>query len=76
MATKGSWRYLERIICKEEAMHLEHKEKHAIELRERQKKSLMVAMAKSRDRRARKAREDFQRPAFFGTALAPEQQEP
>lgn len=57
-------------------MHLEHKEKHAIELRERQKKSLMVAMAKSRDRRARKAREDFQRPAFFGTALAPEQQEP
>lgn len=57
-------------------MRLEHKERHAIELRERQKRSLMVAVGKTRDRKSRKAREDFRRPAFYGTALAPGQQEP
>lgn len=57
-------------------MYLEHKEKHAIDLKEKQKLNLMAAMAKSKDRKPRKAREDFHRPAFCGTILAPGQQEP
>lgn len=56
-------------------MRLERKEKHAIELREKQKMNLMAAMAKSRDQKSRKAREDFYRPAFSGTVLAARQQE-
>lgn len=55
-------------------MYLEHKEKHAIDLKERQRLNLMAAMAKSKDRKSRKAREDFHRPAFCGTILAPGQQ--
>lgn len=72
----NSWRHLVRTICKEEAMYLERKERHAIELRERKKMNLMAAMAKSRDRKSRKAREDFRRSAFCGTILAPGQQDP
>lgn len=56
-------------------MYLEHKEKHAIELRERRKMDLLAA-ARSRDRKSRRAREEFRRPAFSGTILAPGQQDP
>lgn len=58
-------------------MRLEHKEKHAIALKEEQRKNLMIAIAKSNDRKSRKAREDFHRPAFYGTVLtAGRQQDP
>lgn len=58
-------------------MRLERKEKHAIALKEEQRKNLMIAIARSNDRKSRKAREDFRRPAFYGTVLtAGGQQDP
>lgn len=62
-------------------MRLEHKEKHAMALKEEQRKNLMIAIARSNDRKSRKAREGFRRPAFYGTVLTargqqdPEQEE-
>ena len=48
---------------------MDRKEKHAIALKEERKKNLMEAMARMNDRKWRKAREDFRRPAFYGTVL-------
>lgn len=56
---------------------MDRKEKHAIALKEERKKNLMIAIARSNDRKSRKAREDFHRPAFYGTVLtARGQQDP
>lgn len=48
---------------------MDRKEKHAIVLKKERKKNLMEAMARMNDRKWRKAREDFRRPAFYGTIL-------
>lgn len=47
------------------------KEKHGFRLKAEQRKELLVELGRKRDWKSQKARENFERPAFFGTALKP-----
>lgn len=54
---------------------LEAKEKHGFRLKAEQRKELLVELGRKRDWKSKKARENFERPAFFGTALEPRGQQ-
>ena len=45
------------------------KEKLGFRLKAEQGKELLVELGRKRDWKSKKARENFERPAFFGTAL-------
>ena len=53
------------------------KELHALKLSDEKQLELMATMGERNDRKTRRAREIFRRPAFEGTELAPHwQQDP
>ena len=53
------------------------KERHALKLSDEKQLELMAAMGERNDRKTRRAREIFRRPAFEGTELSPHgQQDP
>lgn len=51
------------------------KERHALKLSDEKQLELMAAMGERNDRKTRRARESFRRPAFEGTELAPHRQQ-
>lgn len=51
------------------------KERHALKLSDEKQLELMAAMGERNDRKTRRAREIFRRPAFEGTVLAPHRQQ-
>lgn len=51
------------------------KDLHALKLADDKKMELMQAMGERNDRKTRRAREIFHRPAFEGTELAPHRQQ-
>ena len=51
------------------------KERHALKLSDEKQLELMAAMGERNDRKTRRAREIFRRPAFEGTGLAPHRQQ-
>lgn len=51
------------------------KERHALKLPDKKQLELMAAMGERNDRKTRRAREIFRRPAFEGTELAPHRQQ-
>lgn len=48
---------------------MERKEKHVFRLKAEQRQELLIALGRRRDRKTKKARENFRRPAFQGTVL-------
>lgn len=52
---------------------MERKEKHAFRLKAEQRQELLIALGRRRDRKTKKARENFKRPAFQGTLLEAKQ---
>lgn len=48
---------------------IEQKDKHGFKLKAEQRKELLIALGRKRDWKTKKARENFSRPAFWGTAL-------
>ena len=51
------------------------KERHALKLSDEKQLELMAAMGERNDRKTRRAREIFRRPAFEGTELVPHRQQ-
>ena len=51
------------------------KERHALKLSDEKQLELMTTMGERNDRKTRRAREIFRRPAFEGTELAPHRQQ-
>lgn len=51
------------------------KELHALKLADEKKLEMLQALAERNDRKTRRAREIFRRPAFEGTELAPRGQQ-
>lgn len=51
------------------------KERHALKLSDEKQLELMATMGEQNDRKTRRAREIFRRPAFEGTELAPHRQQ-
>lgn len=47
------------------------KEKLAFKLKSEQRKELLIELSRKRDWKAKKAKENFRRPAFSGTVLEP-----
>lgn len=48
-----------------------NKEKHEYKLKAERQKELLIALGRRRDWKSKRAREEFRRPAFEGTALEP-----
>lgn len=48
---------------------IEQKETHGFRLTAEQRQELLIALGRKRDWKSKKARENFKRPAFQGTAL-------
>lgn len=48
---------------------MEQKEKRGFRLTAEQRLELLIALGRKRDWKTKKARENFNRPAFWGTAL-------
>lgn len=48
---------------------MEQKEKRGFRLTAEQRRELLIALGRKRDWKTKKARENFSRPAFWGTAL-------
>lgn len=46
-----------------------NKEKHEYKLKSERQKELLIALGRRRDWKSKRAREEFRRPAFEGTAL-------